>query len=73
MIVCSCNVLSDNDVRTALSQEQFTYRGRTMYNTNHLLGKMPGVDGLKTGFTNAAGFNLAASAMRRRKGRPARS
>lgn len=46
------------------SQEQFTYRGRTMYNTNHLLGKMPGVDGLKTGFTNAAGFNLAASAAR---------
>ena len=46
------------------SQEQFTYRGHTMYNTNHLLGKMPGVDGLKTGFTNAAGFNLCASAMR---------
>ena len=46
------------------SQEEFTYRGKTMYNTNHLLGKMPGVDGLKTGFTNAAGFNLDASAMR---------
>ena len=46
------------------SQESFTYNGRTLYNTNHLLGKMPGVDGLKTGFTNAAGFNLAASAMR---------
>jgi D-alanyl-D-alanine carboxypeptidase (penicillin-binding protein 5/6) len=45
-------------------QEQFTYAGRTMVNTNHLLGKMPGVDGLKTGFTNAAGFNLDASAMR---------
>jgi D-alanyl-D-alanine carboxypeptidase len=45
-------------------QQEFTYRGRTMYNTNHLLGKMPGVDGLKTGFTNAAGFNLDASAMR---------
>lgn len=45
-------------------QEEFTYRGRTMANTNHLLGKMPGVDGLKTGFTNAAGFNLSASAMR---------
>ena len=29
------------------SQEQFTYRGKTMVNTNHLLGKMPGVDGLK--------------------------
>jgi D-alanyl-D-alanine carboxypeptidase (penicillin-binding protein 5/6) len=46
------------------SQEQFTYRGKTMFNTNHLLGKMPGVDGLKTGFTNAAGFNLSASAVR---------
>jgi D-alanyl-D-alanine carboxypeptidase (penicillin-binding protein 5/6) len=46
------------------SQEQFSYRGKTYVNTNHLLGKMPGVDGLKTGFTNAAGFNLAASAMR---------
>ena len=46
------------------STEQFTYRGRTYVNTNHLLGKMPGVDGVKTGFTNAAGFNLDASAMR---------
>jgi D-alanyl-D-alanine carboxypeptidase (penicillin-binding protein 5/6) len=46
------------------SQEEFTYAGHTMYNTNHLLGKMPGVDGLKTGFTSAAGFNLAASAVR---------
>jgi D-alanyl-D-alanine carboxypeptidase len=46
------------------SQETYTYRGRTYANTNHLLGKMPGVDGLKTGFTNAAGFNLDASAMR---------
>lgn len=46
------------------STEEFTYRGRTYVNTNHLLGKMPGVDGLKTGFTNAAGFNLDASAVR---------
>jgi D-alanyl-D-alanine carboxypeptidase len=46
------------------STEQFTYRGKTYLNTNHLLGKMPGVDGLKTGFTNAAGFNLDASAVR---------
>jgi D-alanyl-D-alanine carboxypeptidase (penicillin-binding protein 5/6) len=46
------------------SQKDFTYRGKTMENTNHLLGKMPGVDGVKTGFTNAAGFNLDASAVR---------
>lgn len=45
------------------STRQFTFRGQTMGNHNRLLGKMPGVDGLKTGFTNASGFNLAASAV----------
>jgi D-alanyl-D-alanine carboxypeptidase (penicillin-binding protein 5/6) len=44
--------------------EQFTYRGVTMNNHNGLLGRMPGVDGFKTGYTNAAGYNLAASAVR---------
>ena len=46
------------------SQRQFSYRGHTMRNHNKLLGQMPGVDGIKTGFTNASGFNLAASAVR---------
>ena len=31
---------------------------------NHLIGKVAGVDGLKTGFTRAAGFCLSATAMR---------
>jgi D-alanyl-D-alanine carboxypeptidase len=31
---------------------------------NHLIGKVAGVDGLKTGFTSAAGFCLAATAER---------
>jgi len=44
--------------------EEFSYRGRSWSNHNHLLGRMPGVDGFKTGFTNAAGYNLAASAVR---------
>ena len=35
-----------------------------MTNHNHLLGKIPGVDGLKTGFTDGAGFCLAATAQR---------
>lgn len=35
-----------------------------MVNHNHLLGKVAGVDGLKTGFTNAAGFCLTATAER---------
>ncbi|MEI9889615.1 MAG: D-alanyl-D-alanine carboxypeptidase [Caulobacteraceae bacterium] len=46
------------------STREFTYLGRTTRNHNHLLGSMPGVDGIKTGFTNASGFNLAASAVR---------
>ncbi|MDF9827534.1 D-alanyl-D-alanine carboxypeptidase [Ereboglobus sp. PH5-10] len=35
-----------------------------MVNHNKLLGKVPGVDGLKTGFTNSAGFCLSATAER---------
>ena len=42
----------------------FTYHRRTMRNTNHLLGAVPGVDGIKTGFTNAAGHNIAISGVR---------
>ncbi|WP_374468188.1 D-alanyl-D-alanine carboxypeptidase [Phenylobacterium sp.] len=46
------------------SQREMTFRGQTMRNHNGLLHRMPGVDGLKTGFTNASGFNLAVSAVR---------
>jgi len=35
-----------------------------MRNHNHLLGKVAGVDGLKTGYTRAAGFCLSATAER---------
>ena len=38
--------------------------GQTIRSTNHLLGRFPGLDGLKTGFTGAAGFCLAATAER---------
>ncbi len=39
--------------------------GRTVYNTNRkFLKSYRGADGIKTGFTNAAGFNLVASAER---------
>lgn len=45
-------------------QRQFVFGNQTISNHNHLLRTMPGVDGIKTGFTNAAGFTLAASAVR---------
>lgn len=44
-------------------QNQFTYGRKTMTNHNNLLRGMPGVDGLKTGYTSASGYNLAASAV----------
>ncbi|MGE3292173.1 MAG: D-alanyl-D-alanine carboxypeptidase [Geminicoccaceae bacterium] len=46
------------------SSPGFTYRGRSHPNHNRLLGVYPGMDGLKTGYTRASGFNLAASAVR---------
>lgn len=46
------------------SQRQFTYAGQTMNNHNRLLSQVAGVDGLKTGYTNSSGYNLAASAVR---------
>ena len=52
---------------TYFGVKSFAWRGRETQNHNHLLRKMPGVDGLKTGYTNAAGFNLAASAQRNGK------
>ena len=42
----------------------FVYRGRAMRNHNHLLGSVAGVDGIKTGYTNASGFNLVTSMWR---------
>jgi D-alanyl-D-alanine carboxypeptidase (penicillin-binding protein 5/6) len=45
-------------------QRTYDLQGRTLTNHNGLLRSMPGVDGIKTGFTNASGYNLAASAVR---------
>jgi len=42
----------------------FTYHGSSMRNHNHLLGNVEGVDGIKTGYTDASGFNLVTSIKR---------
>ena len=46
------------------STEAFNYHGQSIRNHNHLLGSVEGVDGIKTGYTRASGFNLVTS-MRR--------
>jgi len=48
-------------------QRRWTWEGRTYNNTNGLLHYMQGVDGLKTGFTRASGYNLTTSATRNGK------
>jgi D-alanyl-D-alanine carboxypeptidase len=42
----------------------FKYRGHNIRNHNHLLGSVEGVDGIKTGYTRASGFNLITNLRR---------
>jgi D-alanyl-D-alanine carboxypeptidase len=46
------------------STREFEFHGRKIATHNHLLEWYEGADGIKTGFINASGFNLAASAVR---------
>ncbi len=46
------------------STPRFLYRGNSMRNHNQLLGRVAGVDGIKTGYTRASGFNLITSVRR---------
>ena len=46
------------------SMRSFNYGGHVHANHNKLLGRVSGVDGLKTGYTVTSGFNLLASCKR---------
>ncbi len=46
------------------SRKSFRYNGRTYTSHNRLMAKYAGMDGLKTGYIRASGFNLAATAVR---------
>src|SRR5579863_10398213 len=43
------------------STQAFVFRGETIRGHDHLLSEVEGVDGIKTGFTRASGFNLLTS------------
>jgi D-alanyl-D-alanine carboxypeptidase len=45
----------------------FHYKGAEMHNHNTLLGQVKGVDGIKTGYTEASGYNLVSSVRRDEK------
>jgi D-alanyl-D-alanine carboxypeptidase len=46
------------------SLPSFRYHGMAMRNHNHLLGRVQGMDGIKTGYTHDSGFNLVTSVHR---------
>lgn len=43
------------------SQSAFTFRGKTLRGHNNLMYRYGGVDGIKTGYTSASGYNLVSS------------
>ncbi len=46
------------------SQSEFTWNGIVQYNRNPLLRSVTGADGMKTGYTEEAGYGLVGSAVR---------
>jgi D-alanyl-D-alanine carboxypeptidase len=56
--------LDHKDRYNYFSLPSFTWNKRRYENHNTLLKKVKGVDGIKTGYTNASGYNLMASAER---------
>jgi D-alanyl-D-alanine carboxypeptidase (penicillin-binding protein 5/6) len=58
------NILKYTSVRSRTFGAGVRLQPVLMNNHNHLLGRIQGVDGLKTGFTNGAGFCLSATAER---------
>ncbi len=46
------------------STRAFSFRGKMMRSHNRLLGAVDGVDGIKTGYINASGFNIVTSVKR---------
>ena len=65
MAMLAAALIRDFPAQYALySQKEFTWNGITQANRNRLLWIDPSVDGVKTGFTEAAGYCLIASARR---------
>jgi D-alanyl-D-alanine carboxypeptidase len=63
-LILHTDILHYTSVRTRLFGVNFRFPPTPMTSHNHLLGKIDGVDGLKTGFTDGAGFCLAATGER---------
>jgi D-alanyl-D-alanine carboxypeptidase (penicillin-binding protein 5/6) len=63
MILLAREVLKHPQIIHWTSIEQTTFRNGTLVisNKNKLIGRLPGIDGLKTGYYRKAGFNIVAT------------
>lgn len=63
-ILSAAMIRNHPDHYRCFSEQSYSYGRLRMMNHNKLLGNVPGLDGIKTGFTNDSGFTLTASAIR---------
>lgn len=64
MRLCRAYLRAHPESRRFHSMKYFMHQGAVARNTNPLLGRVQGVDGLKTGWTIASGYNLIITARR---------
>lgn len=65
LIILARSIIEEHAERCkSFRMKHFAYNGRVYRNHNSLLFSYRGMEGMKTGFTNASGFNLIASAAR---------
>ncbi len=65
LIVLGKNIITDHPERSKVfATRYFQYNGEIYRNHNTLLFSYEGMEGMKTGFTTASGFNLLATARR---------
>jgi D-alanyl-D-alanine carboxypeptidase len=65
MAILSAHLIHDYpDYYAVFGTQYFTFKGRKYRNHNKLLLNYKGTDGIKTGYTRASGYNLAASVHR---------
>lgn len=62
--LCAAMIRDFPEYYPLFDTEKFTFNGHTFKNHNDLLQTFPGADGIKTGYTDASGWNLTASAER---------
>ncbi len=67
-ILASRLILEHPEFYKIYSEREFTFNKIRQPNRNRLLGMDPSVDGMKTGYTEAAGYCLVASAQREQPG-----